>query len=130
MQEKEVVEFFCDKRVMDFVEIEGKVKYLLFAQDQDTKLRSIAGWASVAIKNHNHNQHPDVMLDWTILEEGIRAQRMTGIPFYYLISYKDGIRYYRWDDSQGVDIKFGRADDANYPAFYAFVDAELCYLLY
>ena len=121
MTEKEIIEFYCDAKNLDFLEVSGLVNYILFAQNDQTKLRRIVGWAAVTSKKHDFGTHEEVMLPWPVVEEGIRAQSMTSVPFHFIVSFKDGIRYWKPEQWDGVEVRYGRLTDQEYAGYHAFV---------
>jgi hypothetical protein len=123
MTEQEVMQFFCDRQGLESIEGKGQVKFCLFRPADTDKLKKIVGWAAVVIKKHNHNTFDEVMLDLLTFEDGIRSANLTGIPFFVVVSYTDGIYFAEYDGKirMNINVKHGVIGEDPEPKTYAFL---------
>lgn len=123
MTEQEVMQFFCDRQGYESIEGTGKVKFVLFKPTDADKLKKIVGWAAVVIKKHSYNTFDEVMIDLLTFEDGIRSANLTGIPFFVVVSYTDGIYSAEFDGKirMNINVKYGAIGEDPEPKTYAFL---------
>lgn len=72
---------------------------------------SVLAWAEVKCRTNEHDRYPTYMLSLAKWLEAERLSQDTGLPFYLLVEFTDGIYYLRVKKLEGISIKMGGRSD-------------------
>lgn len=78
--------------------------------------REIRAWAEVKVRTNPAGKYPDYMLSLHKWQDGIRQSEFTGLPFFLVVGFTDGVRFVRGYKDLQVKYAIGGRTDRNDPA--------------
>ena len=83
--EKKAINILKDFTGNDYIQLPKTHRVDIAQIDKDG---TISAWIEYKHRSHPINKYPSLMISTTKLIEGVILSRMTGIPFYLLVSFK------------------------------------------